>query len=184
MGSRPRFRFYGVRPRDWREGGAAGLAYEITFVRAPDASERAALAAAFEDALAGTAVAAAGAWRWRGAWARLVVTPAWPPDGMMWETARHLLWDQFFSAIAEIMAALCDVVPLRQVVFVNAAASSKGAAGRWEEWSWAQCAPEGAPSWRDAGEDTVFEASRAVARARLDPTPWWEGMLEGFATLP
>jgi len=179
----PRFRFYGVRPRDWREGGDDGLVYELAFIREPDEAQKHALAIAFEHALAGSAVASLGRWQWHGRWARFAVVPELPPEDRHWELARRLLWDRYFNAIEELTHALCDVMPLSQVVFTNATAPSKGLAGRWEEWSLAKSAPCPPPRWRDAEDDDGFEHARQAARERLSPTPWWEAMLEGLSTL-
>jgi hypothetical protein len=183
MRGHPRFRFYGVRPRDWRDGDDDGLVYELAFVREPDEAERETLGVAFECAIAGGPITALGPWRWNGRWARFAVMPTLPPDGAMWELARHVLWDRFFTAVEELTHTLCDVVPLAQVVFTNATAPSKGLAARWEAWSRARRVPDPSPSWRHADDDPAFEAARAAARARLSPMPWWESLLEGLATL-
>jgi hypothetical protein len=182
-----RFRFYGVRPRDWREGAASAMRYELALVSAPTAASRAAIVAAFEAAIVSTPVTSAAApWLWAGRWATFAVGVAVPPDGAAWELARRVMWDRFFNTIEEAMHVVADAAPIDQVVFVNAAAPSKGAAARWEQWSLAQAPATAAPAW--ATDGTVDEAAEAVRAAHLaataDATPWWDRMLETLTTLP
>lgn len=186
LAPRYRFRFYGVRPRDWREGANAAMRYEFAFASPPDGPARVAAAVAFEHAAASTPIQTGAApWLWSGPWASFAVGVSLPPDGPSWELARRVLWDRFFNAVEEATHLVCDAAPLEQVVFVNAAAPSKGAAARWEQWSLAQGAAIAGPDWDHAGApDAGVEAARAVVRdGTAEATPWWDRMLETLTTL-
>ena len=181
------FRFYGVRPRDWREGADTAMRYELAFAQDPDGPARIAAAVAFERAAVSSPILTAPAsWAWAGRWASFVVGVGMPPEGPAYELARRVVWDRYFNAIEEAMHLVADAVALDQVVVVNAAAPSKGAAARWEQWSLAQGPATAGPTWdRDATVDAGVEAARAAVRtSAADATPWWDRMLETLTTLP
>lgn len=178
------FLFFGRRPGDWASGSNMGHAYELRFASPPRAKARAAIAQAFETALADGPVRTSGAempWLWAGHWALFCVGEGAPRDA-----------DAFFDAMERALRAIHAVAPLAEVVFMGVRERGDGP---WDRWSLEQQPgpsrdphfgeyarhpdadyPDvqgGAPKERaqDGAADPEFEAARAKARGEAAPAP-------------
>ena len=164
------FWFFGVSPDDWFDEPVH--AWQLRFVRTPDAGERARVAAAWESAsrtlARGLSADFSGAWWWADAWA---LCPVRVGDRSR-ETMRAL-----FEAMQGVLRAVHGAAPLAEVVYAQAADLSSGSA--WESATLAQSpTPTELPVWPEAvtthamrsrkkskaAVDEAFEAARKVAR--------------------
>jgi hypothetical protein len=119
------FLFYGadpvVEPSDARED----YSYEVRFLSTPGPAIRYALADVFREQLRlADARPSRRTWLWSGPWLKMRVAPRRRDEGAV----------PFFPAMPDLFLAVHRVVPVAEVVFLDAGDAWKPT-DRWDEWT-------------------------------------------------
>ncbi len=160
------FRFYGAQPSEWYGGGR--LDYEVQFAQAPQAADRATIAAALEQILDGfRAVRLDGfdRWTWADDWAWVIVRTR----------SMEIDWDLFFVEVDALFRAIHAARPLVQVACRSVDPSPNVPDDPWTAWSIeTQADPGPRPRWRtdvrpDARDRFAPHAPARPAAVVIDP---------------